>query len=133
MEIQTVTVISEWLDSLDSFIESVTIYSVQQGPCRDVLGYITITLSLVILPKTWCFQHDLTISQTSEFVVCVWHPTKSECSTRPFYCGEELRLMCGRGKNIWPHWHSINEVPQMPSNKTNPAKQVKSRVMAPWD
>ena len=38
MEIQTVTVTGNWLDS---FIESVTIYSVGEGPCSDVMRYIT--------------------------------------------------------------------------------------------
>ena len=35
------TVTGNWLDSLDSFIESVTIYSVVEGPCSSVMGYIT--------------------------------------------------------------------------------------------
>ena len=47
MEIQTVMVTGNWLDSLDSFIESVTIYSVGEGPCSDVMGYITLTIWLI--------------------------------------------------------------------------------------
>ena len=43
MEIQTVTVTGNWLNLLDSFIKSVTIYSVGEDPCSDVMGYITIT------------------------------------------------------------------------------------------
>ena len=42
-EIQTVAITGNWLDSLDSFIESVTIYNVEGGSCNDVMGYITIT------------------------------------------------------------------------------------------
>ena len=43
-EIQTVTVTSNELDSLDSFIESVTIYSFGEGPCNDTMEYMTITV-----------------------------------------------------------------------------------------
>ena len=39
MEIQAVTVTGNWLDTLDTFIESVTIYSVEGGPWSDVMGY----------------------------------------------------------------------------------------------
>ena len=34
------------LDSLDSFIRSVTIYNVGEGSCCDVMGYITITKTI---------------------------------------------------------------------------------------
>ena len=44
MEIQTVTVTGNWLDSLNLFTESVTIYSVGEGQCSDVMGYITTTI-----------------------------------------------------------------------------------------
>ena len=42
-EIQTVTVTGNGLDSLVSFIEPVTIHNIREGPCSDVMGYITIT------------------------------------------------------------------------------------------
>ena len=35
-EIQTLTVTRNWLESFDSFIQSVTIYSVGKGPRSDV-------------------------------------------------------------------------------------------------
>ena len=44
MEIQTVMITSDWLYLLDSFIESVTISSVGEGLCTDIMGYITITV-----------------------------------------------------------------------------------------
>ena len=47
-ELQTVTVNGNWLDSLDPFIESITIYSVWEGPCSDVIGYITICIFIYI-------------------------------------------------------------------------------------
>ena len=37
--LRTVTVTGNWQDSLDSFIESFTIYSVGKGPCSDIMGY----------------------------------------------------------------------------------------------
>ena len=43
MEIQTVTVTGIRLDLLTSIIEPVTIYIVWEGPCSNVIGYITIT------------------------------------------------------------------------------------------
>ena len=42
-EIQTVTVAGNRLDLLDSFIESITIYGVEEGPGSDVMEYISIT------------------------------------------------------------------------------------------
>ena len=39
-EIQTVMVMGNWLDSLDTLIESVTIYCVEEGPCSDIMWYI---------------------------------------------------------------------------------------------
>ena len=56
MEIQTVMVAGNWLDSLDSFIESVTIYCVGEDPCSDVMVYITITdikLHLIMRFQFW--------------------------------------------------------------------------------
>ena len=43
MEVQTKTVTGYRLDSFASFIESVNIYSVEEGPCSDFIGYITMT------------------------------------------------------------------------------------------
>ena len=45
MEIQRVTVTGNSLDTLDSFIEPVTIYSVGKDPCSDIMRYITIIVS----------------------------------------------------------------------------------------
>ena len=55
-EIQTVTVIGNWRDSIDLLIESVTIYRVGKGSCRDVMGYITITSPFFTLARMeWIF------------------------------------------------------------------------------
>ena len=41
-------VTGNWLDSLDSLIESVSIYNVGKNPCCDVMVYITITGNKVV-------------------------------------------------------------------------------------
>ena len=41
---------SNWLEPLASFIERVTIFSVEEGPCSDVMGYISITFSNIDVP-----------------------------------------------------------------------------------
>ena len=64
MEIQTVMVTGYWLDSVDSFIESVTIYSVGKGQCSDVMGYITITFFEFILSKQSKFDVQFVMKKT---------------------------------------------------------------------
>ena len=49
MRIQTVTVTDNSLDSLGTFIESVTIYSIGEGPSCDIMGYIAIKITLVYI------------------------------------------------------------------------------------
>ena len=44
-EIQTKIVTGNWQDLPDSFIKSVTIYSVREGPCNNFMEYITIAIT----------------------------------------------------------------------------------------
>ena len=59
---------------------------------------------------------------------------RSKYDTRTFY---SEKLCTNRDsytaspKNAWLHWHSLIGVPQMPSNKLNPMKQVKPVEMTP--
>ena len=52
-EIKTITVTGNWLNSFDSFIESVTIYCVREGPCSDIMGYINMTEMQTASLRTW--------------------------------------------------------------------------------
>ena len=57
MEIYT----GNWLDSLATFIVSITIYSVGESPCSDVMGYITITLIQIIYTQLYSIKYSYLI------------------------------------------------------------------------
>ena len=80
----------------------------------------------VLLPAERSLSNSITSGTNAHCRLrFIWHLTMSEYGTRPFY-GEaihELRLICGRCRNSWPHWYSPFKAPQAPNNKLSPTSK----------